>query len=78
MKMSGECEGLRKGIQPQVEKMGARHGKKSGPGRWGLTVVQEVFELCQVSSGARADDPLWARKEGGFVAQKKAMKHRQT
>ena len=41
----------------------ARHGEESGP-QWTLGMVQEVYGLCAVPSGAEAEEPLQTRKEG--------------
>ena len=40
-------------------------------------MVQDVFGLCWVSSGAEADEPLQTRREGHERALENARKHSQ-
>ena len=77
--MPGKCEDPRwwgKDFNPKLEETEKRrfgracHGWKSGPKWRGVGVVQEVFGLCAVPSGTKADAPLLTRKEArGPAAQ---------
>ena len=69
MNIPGTCEGSRwlaKDSNHKLERMGKSHvgGHDMVRRHWrDLGVVQDVFGLCAVPSGAEGDEPLQTRKE---------------
>ena len=66
---SVRAHGAGKGVQLQNARTGknafgrTRHGQESGPKWRGVSMVQKVFGLCVVPSGAKAGEPLQTRRE---------------